>query len=219
MSSARVGRRGFIAMAGAAALAPGRARASVGVPPGEDLMREHGVLRRVMLVYDEAARRLAAREPLPLERVAAGAAIIRRVIQDYHGKLEEEFVFPPLEQAGKLTALVRVLLDQHRAGRGVTAGIAKLASSPLRDDADRTRLADQLRAFTRMYRPHAAREDTVLFPAFQQVLGEKAYRALGEKFEDMEERVLGPAGFERALEEVAAIETALGIHDLARFTP
>lgn len=28
------------------------------VAPAEDLMREHGVLNRVLLVYDEAARRL-----------------------------------------------------------------------------------------------------------------------------------------------------------------
>jgi hypothetical protein len=27
-----------------------------------------------------------------------------------------------------------------------------------------------------MYRPHAAREDTVLFPAFHALVGEKTYR-------------------------------------------
>jgi hypothetical protein len=32
------------------------------VAPGEDLMREHGVLRRVLLVCDETIRRLEARE-------------------------------------------------------------------------------------------------------------------------------------------------------------
>jgi hemerythrin-like domain-containing protein len=219
MMGERLGRRGFIAVAGAALLAPGRARASVGVPPGEDLMQEHGVLRRAMLVYDEAVRRLGAREPLPLDRVGAAATLIRRVIQDCHEKLEEEFVFPRMERAGKLTSLVATLRDQHRAGRAVTAAIAKLTGSPLRDEADRRRLGQQLSAFNRMYRPHAAREDTVLFPAFQLLLGDKEYRALGEQFEEVEERVLGPGGFEKAVDEVAAIEAALGIHDLARFTP
>ena len=32
------------------------------IPPTEDLMREHGVLRRILLVYDEAARRLSAED-------------------------------------------------------------------------------------------------------------------------------------------------------------
>jgi len=36
------------------------------VAPAEDLMREHGVLRRVMFLYDDAARRLEAGEKAPL---------------------------------------------------------------------------------------------------------------------------------------------------------
>ena len=39
------------------------------VPPTEDLMREHGVLRRIMLVYDEIARRLKQGEEFPLASV------------------------------------------------------------------------------------------------------------------------------------------------------
>jgi hypothetical protein len=35
------------------------------VSPPEDLMREHGVLKRVLLVYREGIRRLDARTDLP----------------------------------------------------------------------------------------------------------------------------------------------------------
>ena len=70
-----------------------------------------------------------------------------------------------------------------------------------------------------MYRPHAAREDTVLFPAFRRVVGGAAYRELGEEFEHIEHQQLGARGFERSVAEVAALEQALGIADLARFTP
>jgi hemerythrin-like domain-containing protein len=216
----------FLAKAGGALLvvAAGRpARAEdqkeLKVAPGEDLMREHGVLRRVLLVYDEAVQRLAAGDTPPLEVVGAGAALIRRVIEDYHEKLEENFLFPLFEKAGKLTQLVAVLRQQHQAGRGVTAEITKLTSSPLRAGADRVRLADRLQVFARMYRPHAAREDTVLFPAFHALVGEKEYGELGERFEQQETRVLGEGGFEKAVAQVAQLETALGINDLARFTP
>jgi len=70
-----------------------------------------------------------------------------------------------------------------------------------------------------MYEPHAAREDTDLFPAFHALMGDRPYRELGEAFEDRERKVLGADGFEGAVKEVARIEEALGIHDLARFTP
>jgi hemerythrin-like domain-containing protein len=214
-------RRRFVAAAGAAAVAA-RAQAAEKeeeVAPGEDLMREHGVLRRVLLVYDEAVRRLAAREELPLDVVSAGAGIVRRVIEDYHEKLEENFLFPRFERARKLTGLVETLRVQHKVGRGVTAEVVKLARGPLRADADREQLAARLREFARMYRPHASREDTVLFPAFHELVGGRAYRELGEKFEDEERRVLGESGFEGAVRQVAKLEAALGIDDLAKFTP
>ncbi len=35
------------------------------VSPPEDLMREHGVLKRILLVYGEALRRMDANEDLP----------------------------------------------------------------------------------------------------------------------------------------------------------
>jgi hemerythrin-like domain-containing protein len=224
------GRREFLASASAAVLAA-RAGAAEKEPagnaekeeeevaPGEDLMREHGVLRRVMLVYDEGVHRLDAHQELPLDAVSAAAGIVRRVIEDYHEKLEERFLFPRFERRGELTDLVAVLRDQHRAGREVTAAIQELAKAPVRTDSGRRQLAGRLRAFTRMYRPHAAREDTVLFPAFHGLVGQRAYMELGEQFEDQERRVLGESGFEGAVKEVAKLEEELGIHDLARFTP
>ncbi len=221
MGTAERGRRRFITTAGATLLVAATGRAAEPdekVAPGEDLMREHGVLRRVILVYDEAIHRLAARGSVPLDALAAGADIIRHVIEDYHEHLEEDFIFPRFEKAGKLTELVATLRLQHKAGRGVTAEVLRLARGPL-TEANRKKLADLLHAFTRMYRPHAAREDTVLFPAFHALVGEKTYEELGEQFEDKEKSVLGDGGFEKAVEAVAKLEAAFGINDLARFTP
>ncbi|MFV4137395.1 hypothetical protein ACNJNN_21205, partial [Mycobacterium tuberculosis] len=39
----------------------------------------------------------------PAPALNESAQIIRRFIEDYHGQLEEQYVFPKLEQAGKLT--------------------------------------------------------------------------------------------------------------------
>ncbi|WP_437551489.1 hemerythrin domain-containing protein [Sorangium sp. So ce367] len=189
------------------------------VTPGEDLMREHGILRRIMFLYDEAIRRLDGREEVPINVLLSAAGVVRRVIEDYHEKLEEDFLFPRFERAGKLTDLVAVLRRQHQAGRIVTGDVLTLARGPLGEQAGRLKLADRLRAFNRMYRPHAAREDTVLFPALRALVGGKAYAELGEQFEDKEHRVLGEGGFEKAVAEVAELEAALGIADLASFTP
>ncbi len=56
----------------------------------EDLMREHGVLKRVLLIYEEGIRRIDAKQDLPPESIRNGAEIIRTFIEDYHGKLEKD---------------------------------------------------------------------------------------------------------------------------------
>src|SRR3972149_10569009 len=61
------------------------------VTPSEDLMREHGVLNRIMLIYDTCGKLLANSEGFPLEALNNSAIIIRDFIEDYHEKLEEDF--------------------------------------------------------------------------------------------------------------------------------
>jgi hemerythrin-like domain-containing protein len=188
------------------------------VTPVEDLMREHGVLRRVMYVYDDAALRLVDGREVPLDALGGCAALVRRVIEDYHEKLEENFLFPRFEKAGRLADLTAVLRRQHQVGRTLTDQIAALAKAPLAD-GDRPRLAAALRSFNHMYRPHAAREDTVLFPALRALVGGKAYGELGEEFEAQETRMLGEHGFEHAVADVGKLEQAFGLDDLAKLTP
>jgi hemerythrin-like domain-containing protein len=190
------------------------------VAPAEDLMREHGVLNRVLLVYDEFLRRLSGPRPdLAPSPLADAARIIRRFIEDYHEKLEEDYLFPRFEKARREIELVKVLRDQHRAGRRLTEEILQLAGGKLSSAADRDRLGSALRKFVAMYRPHEAREDTVLFPAIRRIVSRHEYAALGEAFEKKEHALFGEDGFEKIVASVASIEKALGIYELAKFTP
>ncbi|MBX7246615.1 MAG: hemerythrin domain-containing protein [Candidatus Sumerlaeaceae bacterium] len=191
------------------------------VAPAEDLMREHGVLNRILLIYDESITRLGKANPdLPLDVVADSAGIIRHFIEDYHEKLEEDFLFPRLRKAGKEVELVEVLLAQHRAGRTLTDQIiASAKQTAMKDESAKLQLQSHLRAFNRMYRPHEAREDTILFPAFKSIVSPHEYAALGEDFEDKEHQLFGEDGFEKMVDRVAGLERKLGIYDLAQFTP
>ncbi len=190
------------------------------VSPAEDLMREHGVLKRVLLVYREALRRLDAKEDLPPEALVDAAGVIRSFIEDYHERLEESFLFPRFKKANTLTDLVDVLAAQHQAGRRVTDTTLRLSKlQSIRDPEQRRILAGSLRAFVRMYEPHEAREDTVLFPALRRIVTANEYDALGDQFEDEEHRLFGEDGFEKMVDRVAGIEKRLGIYELAQFTP
>ena len=57
-----------------------------------------------------------------------------------------------------------MLRAQHQAGRRVTEQITRLSTAQtLKDRGAAATLRDTMHQFVRMYAPHEAREDTVLF--------------------------------------------------------
>lgn len=193
------------------------ARGGPKVSANEDLMREHGVLVRLMVVYEAAALRLERGERAMVEPIRSAAAIVRTFVEDYHERIEEQHVFPLLERANQLVELVAVLRRQHEAGRGLTDRITTLAQGDLASDADRAALAAALRGYASMFQPHIGREDTLVFPAFHQLAG-RAYGELGETFEREEQARFGEGGFEHFVAQLPAIEVATGVAELAKLT-
>jgi len=187
-----------------------------GVTPPEDLMREHGVLDRVLLIYEAVMQKFGSNEDFDPAVINDSANIVREFIEDYHEKLEEEQVFPRF--SGKMDCLVGILLDQHRAGRRVTDVILKVGPTSSKDDDARRQVVAAMQAFITMYRPHAAREDTVLFPRLRGLVSANEYDAMAEDFEKKEHALFGDDGFETMVHRVAAIEQALGIWDISQFT-
>jgi hemerythrin-like domain-containing protein len=189
----------------------------VGITPGEDLMREHGVLERVLVVWGEVDGPLRRGEEVDAAALRDSLTLVQRFVEQYHERLEEDVVFPRLESAGREVELVRTLREQHEAGRSITAEVVRLLGADLDAEA-RTRIADRLGAYTRMYLAHAAREDTIVFPALREITG-AGYAELGEELERREHRIVGEGGFEQAVAEADRIERAFGLDRLARFTP
>jgi hemerythrin-like domain-containing protein len=191
-----------------------------GVPAPEDLMKEHGVLNRCLLIYEEGMRRLKNGNNIAPEVFNHTAQLIRSFVEEYHEKNEEKYIFPEFVRAKKLVDLVDTLKTQHRAGRDVTAQVLNLSQpDKFRSKDNREQLRKACASFIRMYRPHESREDTVLFPALHTILKPEQVAELGERMEEDEDKILGAEGFEKSVDQVAAIEKQLGIYDLSQFTP
>ena len=199
-------------------VAEGQGKEEVPVTPPEDLMREHAVLSRLLLIYEKALAAGTRPADWPMSQLANAVQLVRTFIEDYHEKLEEVYIFPRFKKAGRLTDLTTVLLQQHQAGRQVTEAIVRQIEQA-GSLSDTKPLANNLLAFIRLYRPHAARESTVLFPQIGAVVAPKEYDEMGERFEEIEHQKFGPAGFEGVVAKVAELEKNLGIYDLASFTP
>jgi len=148
-------RRRFLSLIPAAGLLAAMPQSAVAqdeedVTPTEDLMREHGLLKRVLLIYDEIRGRIAAKATFSPEAVTDSANIIRSFIEQYHEKLEEDHLFPRFRKRKKLVDLVDTLDAQHKAGRRVTERILSLSRAGLKSDADRHALSIALHQFVRM---------------------------------------------------------------------
>jgi hemerythrin-like domain-containing protein len=189
------------------------------VTPPEDLMREHGVLDRLLLIYEAGLRKFDANEDFDPAVLTGAAQIVRDFIENYHEQSEEHEVFPRFRKAGKQVPLIDTLLTQHQAGRKVTETILQSAPGSRKDGDDRRKLIGAIHSFIAMYRPHAAREDTELFPLLRGIVSAQEYDAMAEDFEKKEHELFGGDGFEMMVHRVVGLEQSIGINDLAQFTP
>jgi hemerythrin-like domain-containing protein len=200
--------------------APGEAE-PIEVTATEDLMREHGILRRALLVYQEAAVKLRQdATSVPPDVLEKAANLFRVFGEDYHEKqLEEVFIFPAVKKVpGEAAGYVDVLLAQHVRGREITDYLLSISQADRIASNSVEPLAKTLESFVRMYEHHAAIEDTVVFPAWKAAVGGNELDALGEKFEEIEHQQFGSDGYETALKRMEEIEQSLGLSNLDMFT-
>ena len=154
-----------------------------------------------------------------MKQLTDAVRLVRTFIEDYHEKLEEDYIFPRFEKAGKLADLTAVLRKQHTAGRRETDAIAP----PDAAGGQHGRYASRWR--TTLPRSSACTARTrpanrpYLFPQLSSVVKPDEYDEMGETFEEIEHQKFGEAGFEGVVQKVAEIEKSLGIYDLASFTP
>jgi len=188
----------------------------------EDLMREHGVIRRALLVYIETVPKLRQNasnvNPAALRQTAQ---LFRTFGEDYHEKLlEEQHIFPVIrEHGGELHRYADILTDQHKRGREITDYVLAVTNASKVSTGHAEPLANVLEGLVLMYQNHAAREDTIVFPAWKKKFTDKQLDEIADQFEDIEHKMFGNDGFQDAEKKIAGIEAELGLTDLAQFTP
>ena len=188
----------------------------------EDLMREHGVIRRALLVYYESIPKLR-QDPASIDAAALHqtAQLFRAFGENYHERmLEEQHIFPMIRKQGaELQKYADVLTAQHQRGREITDYILAVTNAPRVSAAHAEPLAKVFDSFVLMYANHAAREDTIVFPAWKKNYSDKQLDEISDQFEDIEHKMFGKDGFEDAEKKISDIEQEMGFSDLAQFTP
>lgn len=182
------------------------------VPLTEDLMREHGILNRILLIYQAVIDKIKHKQEYPLSALAQSVEIIQLFIEGHHERMEEDYIFPLFEKHKKELAMIATLKQQHIQGREITANIQSILDGDnAHDHAVQLKIKHLLEEFIDMYRPHEAREDTEIFPMVRSFLTEKEFEELSEKFEQFEHQLLGEHGLENIMKKIHTIEKNLNI--------
>ena len=107
---------------------------------------------------------------------------------------------------------------QHARGRQITAYIQSRCVAGAVAGGDAEPLSQALESFARMYETHSAYEDTIVFRAWRAGQSKAQLEDAAKRFDEIERATFKGDGFGPAATEVQAIEQALRIHDLDRYT-
>jgi len=180
--------------------------------PIQKLMAEHQVILRGIHLLETAATRLEKGEDIPADFFRASIDFIRNYADKYHHAKEEDILFVRMEEAGfsPKTGPVAMMLYEHNQGRGY---IAELEAATERYAAGDKTAAESIiryaRNFGNLLRQHIHKEDVVLYPMAENVLGEHGVERMNPDFAAAEARQDGvEAKYVALLENIAPPKVA-----------
>ncbi|MGZ6208285.1 MAG: hemerythrin domain-containing protein [Syntrophales bacterium] len=175
--------------------------------PAEQLKEEHEGISLMLRILEKVCAKMEAKGKINLghlDRIMEFFKIF--VDQCHHGK-EEDLLFPaiiPMEQK-----LIGLLLREHSRGRSYVQAMGQeLTHMKKFEGLTRTEYTANAQKYIVLMTQHIQKEDNVLFPMVDRLLGEKKQRALVEGFEDLERRKIGEGvheGFHKLLHELKEI--------------
>ena len=162
--------------------------------PIEKLVDEHKTILRGIDLLETGAERLEGGEKISPDFFRKMIDFIRSYSDKYHHAKEEDILFVKMEAAGFPSdqGPVGVMLAEHDQGRRFIAGLenandeyAKGEESFIED------IIENARDYAHLLRQHINKEDNVLYPMAENVLGAGGLAAMEQEFERVEREKAG----------------------------
>lgn len=176
------------------------------------LMAEHRGIERMLDVVEAAAARLEPGEPLPRTLFADAATFFANFADRCHHSKEEKHLFATMAQRGVPVegGPIGVMLAEHEQGRAYVRTLReegrKYAEGTLHDPS---RLVEAVRGYVGLLRQHIVKEDRILYPLADRLLGPEDQAALVEACERVERKEIGPGQHERFHAMIGQLEREL----------
>ena len=182
--------------------------------PTEDLEAEHRGIERMLAILDTISGRLEAGQAVDTGHLDQILEFIQVFADRCHHAKEEDLLFPAMASMGisQEGGPIGVMLHEHGLGREHVREMAgALAGAADGGRAASQAFSEHARAYAQLLRQHIDKEDHVLYPLAERLLGREEDERLYEGFERVETDVIGAGRheeFHRLLDRLE--ETYLG---------
>jgi hemerythrin-like domain-containing protein len=160
----------------------------------EELKKEHRGVELMLRILTAVSERLGRGEALHIKHMEGIMEFLAVFVDKCHHGKEEEFLFPALEAADvpREGGPIGILLNEHEQGRQLVARlkgfVAGYRSGDPQAGAGIQRVAKE---YVDLLNQHIAKEDNVLFPMADDRLEARQDAVLFEAFEQLERERIG----------------------------
>lgn len=184
----------------------------------QNLMDEHRVIERMLKILNVACEKLEIGEKVSPEVFAKAIDFVRTFADGCHHGKEEDTLFPMVEKHGlpRDRGPTGVMMMEHEQGRKYIRGLAEAVEKYSKGDkAVERAILENARGYVSLLSRHIPKEDTILYPLADRMLGPDEQRELLEKFEKIEMEKIGPGKHEYYLHMIKELENELGIVEMS----
>jgi len=157
--------------------------------PTQILRNEHELILKVLGSFETMLNRVEAGTPPDRDFFSKAVDFLQGFADRYHHEKEERHLFPAMAQAGlpEEGGPVGVMLDEHDQGRahikGMVTAIGEIADRP---DQGTAGILEHGRAYVELLKGHIRKENEILFPMADRVIGPEKMQDLTRAFDGVE---------------------------------
>lgn len=166
--------------------------------PTDDLMDEHRVIERMLVILIKASNRLEEGKSVDSAFYVGAVDFLKNFADKCHHSKEEKLLFVKMMERGVSGEVgpIAVMMREHQDGRAHVKNLDKLSKEKM-TKSTKDGLIKASRAYADLLSKHIQKEDNILYPMANQILDDADQRELEKGFEEVEEKVMGPGVHER----------------------
>jgi hemerythrin-like domain-containing protein len=170
----------------------------------EVLLEEHIVIVNVISVFNKAKNNLKNSKSVPKETLLKALDMIINFADKCHHGKEENVLFPLIKELDpRETSLITLLLEEHQKGRMYVRNLGEAINKNITND-----VIENIEGYATLLAQHIKKENAV-FPKWINPLSNKEKEELFERFEEIEEKVIGLGKHQEYMQNIEILRKSL----------